>query len=277
MAAPPLGLPGPPPAAGSAFPLPPAPGQAPGGELPGPATTIPTGVSDPGLLSGTAVVRNRSVALAVACTTGGSVILRAPLANGPLATARYRCSRRRAVIRLSLSRTVARRIARLGQALGTISFVGGHTVERLALTLTVHPLAASYWTSQLGLRCNAPGHQAELVAPNFTDTPPTTIDVRPWLAWYTSVTGWHWLGTAGANQSRWYAWTATPSGVAEWARPGSALTPWIWSPLWVTPGNGTYLVAVFEAIYWYEHPLYVWSYARSIEPNGAITTYCSYP
>ena len=275
---PPPGLPGAPPGAGAGFPLPPVPGQGPATDPGGQPTTIPTGASNPGLLSGTALVQGKSVTLRIACNSGGVVILRAPaVATGTLAQARYRCSRRRAAVRLALSSAAARRMARVGQALGAISFVHGNAVERVSLTLAVRPPAPSYWMSELGLRCNAPGYQAQLVAPNFSDTPPTTIDVRPWLAWYTAATGWHWLGTAGVNQSRWYQWTATPSGIAEWQNPGGELTPWTWSPISVTPGNGTYLIAAFEAIYWYGHPEYVWSYARSIEENGAITTYCSYP
>jgi hypothetical protein len=144
------------------------------------------------------------------------------------------------------------------------------------LTLAARPQAASYWTSDFGLRCNRPGYQAQLLAPNFSDTLPTTIDVRPWLAWYTDANGWHWQGTVAASASRWYRWTAIPSGVAEWRTPGGEITPWNWSPISVTPGHGTYVIAVFEAIYWYSHPQYVWSYARSGEGVGAVTTYCAY-
>lgn len=97
-----------------------------------------------------------------------------------------------------------------------------------------------------------------------------------WLAWYTDATGWHWQGTVAASASRWYRWTAIPSGVAEWRTPGGEITPWNWSPISVTPGHGTYVIAVFEAIYWYSHPQYVWSYARSGEGVGAVTTYCAY-
>jgi len=275
---PPPGLPGPPPGAGTGFPLPPAPGQGPGRQSDGSPTMIPTSVSGPGLLSGTALVQGSSVELRLACATGGLAILRAPaVASGTLAQARYRCARRRAVVRLSLRKDAARRIAGIGNALAAVSFVGGNGTEHLSVTLATRPQAAIYWTSVFGLRCNASGDQAQLIAPNFTDTPPTTIIVRPWLAWYTNATGWHWLGTAGVDNSQWYEWTATPTGVAEWQTPGGQIMPWTWSPLSVTPGNGTYLIAVFEALYWYEHPVYVWRYARTTEANGAIGTYCSYP
>ena len=217
--------------------------------------------------------------LRLACMAGGRITLSAPtIGNGVLTADRYRCSEHRAVARLSLSKDAARQIARVRQALGTVTLSDRSTVERLSVTLTSGPQPTpSFWTSVFGLRCNAPGYQGQLIAPNFSDSVPTTIDVRPWLAWYTNAGGWHWLGTVGVNRSQWYEWTATPSGVAEWQTPGGAITPWTWSPLSVTPGNGTYVVAVFEAIYWYGHPEYVWSYARSIEDGDAITTYCSYP
>ena len=276
QAAPP-GLPGPPPGAGSGFPLPPPPGQGPGAQPLGPPTAIPTGASGPGLLSGTANLRGTRVTLTVACTAGGRASLSAPsVANGTLASARYRCSRRRASVRLSLPTAAAGRIARAGQVLASVAFVQPGTTERLSLTLAVRPQPASYWTSEFGLRCNRPGYQPQLLAPNFSDTRPTTIDVRPWLAWYTAATGWHWIGTMGANASRWYRWTATPTGVAEWQTSG-AITPWTWSPISVSPGRGTYVIAAFEAIYWYEHPEYVWSYARSGQGESVVTTYCVYP
>jgi hypothetical protein len=277
-AASPPGLPGPPPGAGSGFPLPPAPGQAPGPEPDGPPATIPTGISGPGLLSGTAIVRANRVTLSIACQAAGRVSLSAPsLANGTLAQARYRCSRRRATARLSLRANVAQRIVRIGQVLAAVTFVQGNRAERLSVTLAARPQSASYWRSDFGLRCNRPGDQGALLAPNFEDTLPTTIDVRPWLAWYTNATGWQWLGTAGVNASRWYRWTATPSGVAEWQQPVGGVSPWTWMPISVTPGHGTYVIAVFEAIYWYGHPQYVWSYARSGQGAGSITTYCAYP
>jgi hypothetical protein len=277
-ATPPPGLPGPPPGAGSGLPLPPPPGQSPGTEANGPPATIPAGPSGPGLVSGTASLRGTRVTLSIACQAGGRVILSSPsLASGILAQAHYRCSRRRATARLSLRTNLAQRIARMGQALATVQLVQGKTTERLSVVLAARPATASYWTSNFGLRCQRPGYQAQLLAPNFSDTLPTTIDVRPWLAWYTNANGWQWLGTAGPNASRWYRWTATPSGVAEWRTAAGGLTPWTWSPINVTPGHGIYVIAVFEAVYWYSHPQYVWSYARSGEGNGAIATYCAYP
>ncbi len=273
----PPGLPGPPPGAGSGFPLPPPPGQGPGPAGLGPATTVPNRVSGPGLLSGAVTLRGTRVTLALACSAGGSASVSAPsVANGELASARYRCSRGRASVRLSLPAAAARRITRSGQVLASVTFLQRGVAEHLSLTIAVRPQLASYWTSAFGLRCNRPGYQAQLLAPNFSDTLPTTIDVRPWLAWYTPATGWQWLGTLGPNASRWYRFTATATGVAEWHTTGG-LVPWTWSPISVTPGRGTYVVAVFEAIYWYEHPQYVWSYARSGEGESVVTTYCVYP
>ena len=129
--------------------------------------------------------------------------------------------------------------------------------------------------SIFGYNCTADSsYEGQLTAPNFTDTTPTTIDVRPWLAWYTAATGWQWEGTLGADRSAWYQWTATPNGVAEW-QPGGAINPWTWGPINVTRGHGTYVLAVFDAVYRYSNPVYVWGYAAS-QP-GNLETYCAYP
>ena len=111
-----------------------------------------------------------------------------------------------------------------------------------------------------------------MLAPNFTVTPATTIDVRPWLAWYTAATGWQWLGTDGPDASRWYRWTGTPDGVAEWHTPSGAINPWTWGPISISPGQGTYVIAVLEAVYWYSHPVYVWRFAHSYPTSP----YCAY-
>jgi hypothetical protein len=34
---------------------------------------------------------------------------------------------------------------------------------------------------------------------------------------------------------------------------------------------------VFEVVYWYSHPVYVWQYARSGAGGSANVTYCDYP
>ncbi|MBV9363664.1 MAG: hypothetical protein JOY89_05460 [Solirubrobacterales bacterium] len=274
----PPGLPGPPPAAGSGFPLPPPPGAAPGSEAGGAPASIPVNVSGPGLLTGTVTLYGNAVTLLIACSTGGNVDLSVPsLGGGALAHARYRCSRRRASIRLSLDTFDARRIARHQQVLAALRFREGGASERLSVTVAARPQAPSYWTSDFGLRCDPSSYRATVLAPNFSDTLSTTIDVRPWLAWYTAATGWRWLGTAGVSASRWYRWTATTTGVAEWQTPTGEVTPWTWSPITVAPGQGVYLVAVFEAIYWYGHPQYVWSYARAGDGPHTLTTYCAYP
>ena len=71
-------------------------------------------------------------------------------------------------------------------------------------------------------------YDAYLVAPNFTVTPPAIIDVRPWVAWYTSANGWRWHGTIGLNRSSWYRWSATRRRAAAWMTPTVALNPWTW-------------------------------------------------
>jgi hypothetical protein len=274
----PPGLPGPPPGVGSGFQLPPAPGQAPSPEPTGPATTILSTASGPGLLSGTASLQGTRLALRIACAGRGSAAISVPaVGRGTLAQAPYKCSKRRGTVRLSLPATAASRIARSGDTLARVSFKQGGLTERRSLELGSQTSAAGTWTSVYGLRCGAPGsYQAQLLAPNFTDTPSTTLDVRPWLAWYTSATGWQWLGTAGPDRSSWYRWTATPSGVAEWQQAGT-ISPWTWGPISVARGHGTYVVSVFEAIYWYSHPADVWRDARSGPDANTISTYCEYP
>jgi hypothetical protein len=168
------------------------------------------------------------------------------------------------------------RIARSGTVLARLSLKQGQVTYRLSLAVGASTPITSVWTSFNGLRCGT-GDQAQLLAPNFSSEPTaTTIDVRPWLAWYTSTTGWQWLGTAGPSASAWYRWTATPTGVAEWQQSGT-VTPWSWAPVSITPGHDTYLVAVFEAIYWYSNPTYVWQNARSGPNAQTISTYCVYP
>ena len=273
-AGPPAGLPGPPPGAGTGFPLPPPPGLAPSPEPSGPPVTLPLGPSGPGLLSGSAGLSGARLNLRVACQAGGRAAFRAAqLAGGTLASARYKCARGRATVSFSLARRIAQQITRSGSVLGSVVFTQGGGNERVSLDVGPHSPAPSFWTSFFGLQCGASGsYQAGLTAPNFTDTPATTIDVRPWLAWYTAATGWQWLGTDGPNASSWYRWTATPSGVAEWRTSPPKLNPWTWGPITVSPGHGTYVIAALEAIYWYSHPVYVWEYAHSY-PS---TTYCAY-
>jgi len=215
--------------------------------------------------------------LRIACDAGGHATLSVPaLASGTVAQARYKCAGGRSTVSLPLGKRIAQQITSTGSVLARVAFTQGGATESQSVTVGPRPPSAAYWTSVFGLRCGAPGsNQADLTAPNFTVTPPTTIDVRPWLAWYTGATGWHWLGTEGPNASRWYRWTAAPGGVAEWSTP-SGINPWAWTPITVNPGHGTYVIAVFEAIYWYSHPEYVWEYVHSGVTPYANTTYCVY-
>jgi hypothetical protein len=173
----------------------------------------------------------------------------------------------------TLSKRVAGQITRSGSVLAGVTFKQGAATEQLSVMVGPSPPSPDFWTSAFGLECSSPGsNQAELLAPNFTVTPATTIDVRPWLAWYTTATGWQWLGTEGPNASRWYRWTGTPDGVAEWHTPSGGINPWTWGPVSVSPGNGAYVIAVLEAVYWYSHPVYVWRYAHSYPSSP----YCGY-
>jgi hypothetical protein len=276
-AAPPPALPGPPPGAGSGFSAAPTPGSVPELGPLGAGATIPAGVSGPGLLSGTALLRGRGFSLAIACPAGGQVSVAAPtIGRGVLARAGYACRNRRATAQLSLSRAAAGRLAALGSTLASVTIGRGKATEHASLTLQARPARATVW-SDGGLECQLLGEYTPyLAAPNFTVTPAVEIDVRPWVAWYTAANGWRWLGTAGINASRWYRWTATPGGVDQFKTPAGAIAPWTWAPIHVRPGQHTYAIGVFEVRYWYTHPRYAWSYAPSTLATNASGTYCSY-
>ncbi|MGA2011708.1 MAG: hypothetical protein ABSH51_14445 [Solirubrobacteraceae bacterium] len=275
LAAAPLSLPGPPPSFGTALPLPPAPGQAPSPTTLGGATTLPSAANGPGLL-GPPIVRGRTLIIDVACHSGGRAVLRAPALSFTSAPVRYRCRQSAARIGVTLPVDAARGLSGLGSSPATLEFIGAGANESVTVLLSTATAPVTTWTSDFGLSCSTTADQATLTAPNFTDTGPTTIDVRPWLAWYTPANGWHWVGTDGGQRSQWYQWTSIASGVAEWQTPAGQITPWTWSPISILPGDDTTVVAVFEAIYWYERPEYVWSYARSTE-DGVAAPYCTFP
>jgi hypothetical protein len=277
-AAPPAGLPGPPPGAGSGLPALPAPGSIPPAQPLGPAATLPAHVPGPGLLSGVARLRGLRFSLAIACRTNGRVTVAASaLARGVIARAGYLCRGRRAVAQLALSRSSARRLAAAGSTLAGVRFGRGRAADQFSLTLESRSTAATYW-SDGGLECGLLGaDEPYVVAPDFTVSPPVIIDVRPWVAWYTPAEGWRWLGTEGVNASRWYRWTATPSGVQQWQTPAHAINPWTWAPIHVRPGKHTYAISVFEVMYWYKHPSYVWKYGPSVTSATGVSAYCRYP
>ena len=195
---------------------------------------------------------------------------------GVLARGTYTCRNRRATAPLQLRRADARRLAALGPTLASVTLGQGGATARLSLLLQSTSQSPSYW-SDGGLQCGLLGsYEPYLVAPNFTDMPPVVVDVRPWVAWYTNSNGWRWLGTGGVNASRWYRWTATPSGIQQWRTPAGAVNPWTWAPIYVHPGAGTYAIGVFEIVYWYARPRYTWKYTRS-SLGGTSLTYCNYP
>jgi hypothetical protein len=272
---PPGGLPGPPPGVGTGLPLPPPPAQAPPPQTSLPAVSITGAPYGPGLLSGYSAVNGTKLPVTIACQANGKAQLRAGSVSVKTA---YRCSRGRSTIRFVLTQSQARGIAKSNGLVGALTLSQGAQTVRPSLSLGRRAPTPAFWTSAFGLGCTSGGAQsAQLVAPNFTSTPgPTTIDVRPWIAWYTSATGWQWLGARGPDSSTWYRWTATPSGVAEWQQP-TGINPWTWGPITVVPGHATYMIAVLEAVYWYSHPTTVWEYARSEPSPSTITTYCAIP
>jgi hypothetical protein len=259
------GSPGPPPGAGTGFPSPPSPGAATTSTGGATAVAIPTTSTAPGLRSGVAQVSNDSVTLSVACSRGGSASLRDA---GVKVSTTYKCRGGSAAPRFSFTHAQAGKLLAGGGSLATLTLAGSGGAP-LSVQLSRATFTPTYWTSTFGLNCTAGGPDSALLsAPNFSVTPATTIDVRPWLAWYTPKTGWQWLGLQGADKSSWIRWTGTPSGVFEWQN-GGVTTPWMWGPIQIAPGQSAQVVAVFEVIYWYSHPVYVWRYARSQPGSGA--------
>jgi hypothetical protein len=222
-------------------------------------------------------VRGRQLTLAIACTRNGQVSLTASaLGSGVLARGGYACRHGQGSAALSLRPGAARRLSAVKSTVGRVVLGAGST-ERFSITLGARPSAPSDWTNG-GMECSFLGaNEPYLVAPNFTVTPPAIIDVRPWVAWYTPANGWRWLGTTGVNSSSWYRWSATPTGVATWATPAGALNPWTWAPIHISAGQQTSAIAVFEVIYWYAHPRYVWAYAPSYLGATSTGTYCTFP
>lgn len=274
---PPASLPGPPPGADTGFPTEPASGSTPPAQPLGPAATIPTHVPGPGLLSGTVRLQGRSLTLEIACRTGGSASLSAPN-FGLIAHAGYTCKQHRASAQMRVSASNARRLAALGSTIGQVRVGRGGASEQFSVTLTTGRVRNSFWTDG-GLECSLLGaDEPYLVSPDFKVTPSVLIDVRPWVAFYTSANGWQWLGTAGLNHSNWYEWTATAGGVSQWFTPAGALNPWTWAPISVHGGQGTYAIGVFEVIYWYHQTRYKWQYAPSHPSSGvSLETPCAYP
>jgi hypothetical protein len=244
----------------------------------GPPVSIPTSVSGPGLLSGVARLTGRHLTLAIACRTDGRAsIAAAAIGPGTLARAGYSCRKGRATAALTVTAAGARRLAGLGSTLARVTLGRGRATALYSLMLSSGALAPGFW-SDGGVECSLLGpDEPYLVAPNFTLTPSAVIDVRPWIAFYTAANGWRWLGTAGLNRSTWYRWTATSSGVLQWTTPAGALNPWTWAPITVRPGRQTYVIGVFEIIYWYAHPRYIWQYAHSQLGPSSSGTYCGYP
>jgi len=269
-------LPGPPPIAGAALPAAPPPGTIPASGGTGPAASLPSAVSGPGLRSGFIGVRNRKLTLPLACSSSGRVTLTAPaVRRGTLAKGRFNCQQRQASAQLSLRPGDARRLTALRSTVAGVSF-GPGVAKRFSIVLQSRSGPPPYW-SDGGMECSLLGADTPyLVAPNFTVGPPAIIDVRPWVAWYTAATGWRWIGTTGVNSSSWYRWTATPAGVQQWFTPTGALNPWTWAPVHVRAGRGMYTLGVFEVVYWYRHPRYVWQYTRSRLGPAATGTYCTY-
>jgi hypothetical protein len=277
-------LPGPPPGAGLNLPAPPrsippaAPGTTP--------VTIDPRTAGPALLSNVATLTrsSRRVSLRLSCRASGRITLAArAVRRGTLASARYACRGGRASVSPRLSAKDAKRLRRRRVVLAVVTL----SSTRLSLTLRATrgaPVKPGGFWSDGQLQCSSDGQaQGYLIAPNWTATPSTSISTRPWLAWHDAATGWHWVGSRGPGASKWYDWTATPQGVAQWLQPTgvpgqSSVHPWSFGPITVAAGSDITVVGVFEAVYWWRgRPTWIWNYVRAsaagVNPSDPSCTY----
>jgi hypothetical protein len=276
-------LPGPPPGAGSNLPSPPTAGTPPLQQPAAPPASLQSASSGPSLLNGKATVgkSSRRFSLQVFCNANGTVRVTSPdVANGSFAKGRYKCQSRQGKASLKVSSKVARRLAKLHTVVAQATIKQGGKSTRNSLTLQAgDQKTEDFWTDGR-LQCSPLGTtspESYVIAPNFTANPSIVISYRPWVAWYTPSGGWHWRGVRGERASSWYNWTATVKGIAEWFVPGGGINPWIWGPISVPAGAGTYAVAAFELIYWIGgRPSWSWKYVKSgtLQPTD---TYCVYP
>ena len=147
------------------------------------------------VLTGYVTLSGNAVTVQLACAASGSATL-----LGVKTT--YHCKQGRSIAKFVLPKAQSAKIPRLGGITAKLTVVEKGTTEHLTVSVSKILPAPGYWTSNFGLVCNAQGaNVASLVAPNFSASLPTTIDVRPWLAWYTSATGWQWLGSQGPGRA----------------------------------------------------------------------------
>jgi hypothetical protein len=281
--------PGPPPGNGADLPVP--PGTMPPAVPPGAPGAIPADASGPALLSGAPVRFDRGkrrFVIPLACAASGKLSVRARgIRGGTFARTSYACSGSRATARLRVTRKVAKRLARRATLAATASASERGTTRRLDFMLRTRSGAGPakvFWTDG-HLQCSADGTGAPpalLVEPDFTTRDTTPISTRGWIAWYTAAGGWHWLGTGGENAGQWEAWTATPTGVAQFHPNGQVQpTPYTWGPIAVPGGQGIYAIGVYEIVYWVGgKPDYQWQYVNAgdtgaVAAGGAIH-YCVY-
>ena len=277
-------LPGPPPGAGLNLPAPPR-GTPPAAPATTPVTIDPR-TAGPALLSNVATLNrsSRRVSLRLSCQADGRIALAARgLRRGTLASARYQCRNRQANVSLRLAAKDAKRLRSRRVVLAAVTLRQGASTRPSSLTLRstsgarVKP--GGFW-SDGQLQCSSDGQaQGYLIAPNWTATPSTSISTRPWLAWHNAATGWHWVGSRGPGASKWYDWTATPQGIAQWLQPTgvpgqSSVHPWSFGPITIPAGSDVTVVGGFEAVYWWRgRPTWIWNYVRAsaagVNPNDA--------
>jgi hypothetical protein len=284
----PPGPPGPPPGNGGDLPAPPETALA--LVPPGTPAAIPLGAAGPGLLSDGNEGLSRATrrfSLPFACQGNGSVSVRAlALSKKPFAKAGYRCSANRAKAKLHVAAKVAKRLASHSPVAATATVRQSGKSWKLFFILRAGgkpPAQKGFW-SDGHLQCadDAGGPQAYLVEPDFTTKSPTPVSTRGWIAWYTPVGGWHWLGVRGERVNNWSNWSASVSGIAQF-HPDGAPTPipWTWGPVSVPTGQSVYAVGVYEIVYWVGgKPDYQWQYVNagvtSAPAAGGGQLYCTY-
>jgi hypothetical protein len=280
--------PGPPPGGGADLPVP--PGTAAPLVPPGTPAAVPATATGPGLASGSDVALNRkarTLSVPLACQAGGTIRLSVrAAAKGVIAHGPYTCRASRATAKVRVSPRIAKRLTKLRRAVATATVTQRGKATKMSFMVRVGGAATpvkGFWTDG-HLQCAAADGTptAYLVEPDFTTATPTTISTRGWVAWWTAAGGWHWLGVAGENASRWDTWSATVGGIAQFHPAGAAMpTPWTWGPITVPTGAGIVTVGVYEIVYWVGgRPDYQWQYVNAGTTGAAAagggTLYCRY-
>ena len=170
-----------------------SPGTAPPFVPPGTAPPIPAGATGPGCWTRRgrrSTAGRRTFSVPLACQGNGTVRVTARAGGkGTLARAGYRCAGGRATARFTVSRKVAKRLARRRSWPRDAAVKQGGRTTQLDFTLRAAGRRRRRKGSGPTGTCSARRGgrpQAYLVEPDFTAASPIPISTRGWVAWYTA-------------------------------------------------------------------------------------------